>query len=54
MDDPQKERDRMDRLAQVQHKLEAAIAKNRNGPTHTVELFFDAGCNVLDNYSRWA
>jgi replicative DNA helicase len=54
IDDDAKEAARLDRLAEVQHKLEAAIAKNRNGPTATVELFFDAGCNRLDNYSRWA
>jgi replicative DNA helicase len=53
LDDPQKEQGRLDRLVEVQHKLEAAIAKNRNGPTHTVELFFDAGCNALGNSSRW-
>jgi replicative DNA helicase len=53
LDDPQKEQARLDRLVEVQHRLEAAIAKNRNGPTHTVELFFDAGCNALGNYSRW-
>lgn len=54
IDDPQKDQARLDRLVEVQHKLEAAIAKNRNGATHTVELFFDAGCNSLGNAARWS
>lgn len=54
IDDDQKDMARLERLIQVQHKLEAAIAKNRNGPTTTVELFFDAGCNALGNAARWS
>lgn len=54
IDDDQRERARLDRLIEVQHRLEAAIAKNRNGPTNTVELFFDAGCNALNSAAqRW-
>src|SRR4051812_49952259 len=44
---------RLDRLTEVQRRLEAAIAKNRNGPTNTIELFFDAGCNALGTAARW-
>jgi replicative DNA helicase len=52
IDDVARDRARLDRLALVQHRLEAAIAKNRNGPTNTVDLFFDAGCNALSNSER--
>jgi replicative DNA helicase len=54
IDDEQKDRARLDRLIEVQHKLELAIAKNRNGPTNTLELFFDAGCNALGTLSMWS
>lgn len=54
IDDDGRERARLDRLLEVQHRLEAAIAKNRNGPTNTIELFFDAGCNALGTAApRW-
>lgn len=54
IDDEQKDRTRLERLMEVQHKLELAVAKNRNGPTNTLELFFDAGCNALGASSRWS
>ncbi|WP_445490230.1 replicative DNA helicase [Rhodopseudomonas sp. RCAM05734] len=53
IDDDAKDQARLDRLLEVQNKLEAAIAKNRNGPTCTVDLFFDAGCNALSTAGRW-
>ncbi|MEH2476226.1 replicative DNA helicase [Nitrobacteraceae bacterium AZCC 2161] len=52
IDDEFKDQARLDRLVEVQNKLEAAIAKNRNGPTCTVDLFFDAGCNALSTAAR--
>jgi replicative DNA helicase len=54
IDDDAKDLARLDRLVEVQNKLEAAIAKNRNGPTCTVDLFFDAGCNALSTAARWS
>lgn len=54
IDDPTKDEARKDRLAEVLNKLEAAIAKNRNGPTCTVDLFFHAGCNALSTAARWS
>ena len=38
---------RIDRLADVQNVLEFNIAKNRNGPVTTVELFFDVACSAV-------
>lgn len=40
---------RINRLADVQNKLEAIIAKQRNGPLKTVELFADMGCAAVRN-----
>jgi replicative DNA helicase len=40
---------RLAALAEVTNQLEATIAKQRNGPIGTVQLFYDAGCNVFDN-----
>lgn len=38
---------RIDRLIDVADQLEAIIAKQRNGPTGIVELFFDVPCNAI-------
>ena len=34
------------RLAQVRNRLDLIIGKARNGPTATVSVLFDAGCNA--------
>lgn len=47
--DPDKEADRLDRLVDVQNKLECIIAKQRNGPVCTVDLFIDIACSAVRN-----
>jgi replicative DNA helicase len=44
--DPNSEDRRIARLAEVRNKLELNIAKQRNGPTGTFEIFFDAASNA--------
>jgi replicative DNA helicase len=48
-DDAVKEDARIARLCEVQNSLEAIIAKQRNGPTGTVPIFFNAACNAARN-----
>lgn len=51
-DDPGKEELRVARLAQVRRELEANIAKQRNGPTGVVQLFFDPASNAARNWGQ--
>jgi replicative DNA helicase len=44
--DPSSEDKRIARLAEVRNKLELNIAKQRNGPTGPLEIFFDAASNA--------
>ena len=46
------ERERVERLADCEHKLEFAIAKQRNGPVRTVDLFCDMAFSVVRNGAR--
>lgn len=39
-------------LEQARNKIEVLIAKNRNGPTTTVNLFCDPACNVVRDLAR--
>ena len=49
-----KEELRIARLAEVTNRLEAIIAKQRNGPVCTVPLFFNAASNAARNFGRAA
>jgi replicative DNA helicase len=52
--DPAKEDQRIARLGEVANRLEAIIAKQRNGPVCTVPLFFNAASNAARNLARAA
>ena len=47
LDDPAEEADRVALLAEKRNDLELSIAKNRNGPTSTIELFCDMAANAV-------
>lgn len=46
------ERERVERLADCYHKLEFAIAKQRNGPVRSVDLFCDMAFSAVRNGAR--
>lgn len=48
-----KEIERVERLAEVENKLEFMIAKQRNGPVKTVDLFVDIACSAVRNGARY-
>ncbi|MFP5077034.1 replicative DNA helicase [Rhizobium sp. YIM 134829] len=50
--DPDAEADRLDRLEQVENKLEFIIAKQRNGPVKSIDLFIDIACSAVRNAVR--
>lgn len=47
--DGNQEAERIDRLIEVQNKLEFAIAKQRNGPVKTIDLFVDIASSAVRN-----
>lgn len=50
--DHEKQQDRAERLADCENKLEFHIAKQRNGPIKTVDLFIDVACSAVRNGVR--
>jgi replicative DNA helicase len=44
--------ERAERLIDCQNKLELIIAKQRNGPLGTIDLFADMGCAAIRNGAR--
>jgi replicative DNA helicase len=46
-DNPDDERDRVQRLDAKRYELELNIAKQRNGPTSTIEFFCDMAANAI-------
>jgi hypothetical protein len=50
--DSSSEDKRIARLAEVRNKLELIIAKQRNGPTGSLEIFFDAASNAARDLDR--
>jgi replicative DNA helicase len=47
LDDPTKDEERRQKLAQCQNRLEIVFAKHRGGPTPTIEMFCDMACAVV-------
>jgi replicative DNA helicase len=46
------EMDRLDRLAEAENKLEFIIAKQRNGPVKSIDLFVDIACSAVRDAAR--
>lgn len=53
-DDPAEEMERQDRLMEVQNKLEMIIAKQRQGPTKTIDVFVSMAHNAVRNLENRA
>ncbi|PYE98932.1 replicative DNA helicase [Rhizobium sp. PP-F2F-G38] len=51
--DADAEADRLDRLEQCENRLEFIIAKQRNGPVKTINLFLDIACSAVRNAARF-
>jgi replicative DNA helicase len=47
--DFEKQQDRAERLADCENKLEFHIAKQRNGPLKSIDLFIDVACSAVRN-----
>ena len=47
VDDPTEDIVRLDRLREVENKLEIIVAKHRGGPTPTLDFYCDMGCAVV-------
>lgn len=47
-----KETERLERLTDATNKLEFIVAKQRNGPLKTIELFADMACSAVRNGAR--
>ena len=48
--DPDSDDRRIARLAEVRNKLELIVAKQRNGPTGSLQIFFDAASNAARDW----
>lgn len=46
------EQERQERLAEVNHKLEIQVAKQRGGPCPMIEFYTDIGCGVVRDMDR--
>ena len=46
------EAERVDRLIECENKLEFIIAKQRNGPVRSIDLFVDIACSAVRNAAR--
>jgi replicative DNA helicase len=52
-DDPSKKAEIAAKLIDCENKLEFAIAKQRNGPVTSIDLFIDVACSAVRNYERF-
>src|SRR5690606_4339854 len=52
-DDPSKQADIAAKLLDCENKLEFAIAKQRNGPVTSIDLFVDVACSAVRNMERY-
>jgi len=48
-----KETERLERLTDATNKMDFVIAKQRNGPLKTVELFADMACSAIRNGAKF-
>ncbi|MCV9909942.1 AAA family ATPase [Brucella sp. HL-2] len=52
-DDVSKKADNAAKLLDCENKLEFAIAKQRNGPVTSIDLFVDVACSAVRNFERF-